>query len=467
MIRAKDVIIEQGKPFEHCQLGREPYANTLTSIIEAYSDGFVLAVNGKWGTGKTTFMKMWEQSLKDQEYKTIYFNAWENDFTSEPLVAILGELREVFKSDAERGFNKIIDKAYKFSSTILPALAKTAATIVGAGQLADAVEKVSEATVQLFNDEVADYEKKKESLTELKAELSIFVKKHCEDKPLVFIVDELARCRPDYAVEVLEKIKHFFSVDGIVFVLAIDKEQFCNAIRGFYGSENIDSPEYLRRFIDLEYTLPEPEYKNYIKYLYEYYALANFFEQSERNVNDLWFDKEYFFNFVTRFSSQEKLTLRQLDKLFAHTRIVSRMFQANHYVHPQVVFFLLTLKEFNRDIYQSLCNLKSDLQTLVSQLDELLKNYTTIKDITYHYYYFENLFALILKFYSNSRYYSEDGKIFLVNTDDETRKEKLTFTLNYMDPDKMLELLRIGNRSESVAITHYTSKIDLLESLKS
>lgn len=86
-IKHNDIKIDSEYPFINCKLGREKYANVLTSIVANYGDGFVLALNNKWGAGKTTFVKMWEQMLINKEYQTIYFNAWENDFEDNPLTA--------------------------------------------------------------------------------------------------------------------------------------------------------------------------------------------------------------------------------------------------------------------------------------------------------------------------------------------------------------------------------------------
>ena len=77
-------------------------------------------------------------------------------------------------------------------------------------------------------------------------------------------------------------MKHFFSVPGIVFVLSIDKNHLASSVRGYYGSENINTDEYLRRFIDLEYSIPLPSNKTFCKYLYEYYAFNDFFSSNER-----------------------------------------------------------------------------------------------------------------------------------------------------------------------------------------
>lgn len=67
----------------------------------------------------------------------------------------------------------------------------------------------------------------------------------------MFFIDELDRCRPTFAIELLERIKHLFDIQNIVFVLSIDKEQLEASTAAAYGSA-INAPEYLRRFIDLE-----------------------------------------------------------------------------------------------------------------------------------------------------------------------------------------------------------------------
>ena len=77
--------------------------------------------------------------------------------------------------------------------------------------------------------------------------------------------------------EILEKVKHFFSIPGIVFVLSIDKIQLGNAVRGFYGSEQLNADEYLRRFIDIEFRIPTPNAYDVSKYYYGYFKLKEFF----------------------------------------------------------------------------------------------------------------------------------------------------------------------------------------------
>ena len=244
-------------PFGNCKLNRKPYALILTSLIESYPQGFVLAINNKWGTGKTTFIKMWDQHLINNSYQTIYFNAWENDFESNPLTAIMGELKSLKNNNNEKQFVSAVQKAAKISKHLVPTLVKAVAEkYIDTETITEAFSDVSKGIVDIFEKDVDDYSKRKKSIQEFKTELSSFIAKTSNSKPVVFIIDELDRCRPNYAVSILEQIKHFFSVPNIVFVLSIDKVQLGNAICGVYGSDKIDAEEYLKRFIDIEYSIP-------------------------------------------------------------------------------------------------------------------------------------------------------------------------------------------------------------------
>ncbi|WP_373399515.1 P-loop NTPase fold protein [Algoriphagus halophilus] len=267
----QDLEIPEENPFQNCKLGREKYAKVLTNIINSYPEGFVLAINNKWGTGKTTFVKMWEQFLKNEEYKTIYLNAWENDFEDNPFTAFIGELQIINKKDKDK-FNKVVQKAALISKNVGPAIIKAFLNkYIDSEILLETITDTSKSFLEIFENDINEYSKRKESISEFKKSLSEYVANESNGKPLIFIIDELDRCRPNYAVLLLEQIKHFFSVPNIVFVLSIDKSQLGNAVCGVYGSENIDSNEYLRRFIDIEYLIPEPDSDKFIAYLYEYF----------------------------------------------------------------------------------------------------------------------------------------------------------------------------------------------------
>ena len=91
--KVREIEIPKESPFKNDKLNREKYAKVLTSIVNAYQDGAVMALNGSWGTGKTTFVKMWKQYLKSKDFPIIYYNAWEDDISEEPLFSLLRGLK--------------------------------------------------------------------------------------------------------------------------------------------------------------------------------------------------------------------------------------------------------------------------------------------------------------------------------------------------------------------------------------
>lgn len=460
------IEIEKANPFANCKLGREKYSKVLTSIVKAYNDGFVLAVNSKWGTGKTTFMKMWKLSLENDCYKTIYFNAWENDFVSEPIVAILGEIKATFTPKSAKSLDSIINEAYKFSSTIFPSLVKTVVSLAGLGPISEMAEKISDATIKSFNDEISEYENKKKSLSELKSQLSNFIAKNCGEKPLVFIVDELDRCRPDYAVEVLEKIKHFFSVNGVVFILSIDKDQLCNSIKGYYGSDRIDSSEYLRRFIDLEYTLPEPNNEDFIRYICNEYKFDDFFNTDERLQYQLY-DNEFLFNTIYGLANDKLLSLRQIEKILAQMRIVIKMFNSNNFLHPDLLVLMIYLKMFHDEVYSKISTHSMNIKELIDSIEPIFEHIIEKEKREKNSYKFHFAIAKIVKFYGYEFY----PNIRLIDKNEEgDNNYGLSFRVNYMDEHNLINDIQYMDnqiRGYDLKLSSFTNKINLLEPFKS
>jgi hypothetical protein len=77
-LKIPSLTVEPGDPFKHDVLKRKQTAGVLTKIIGDLSHPFVLAINSPFGTGKTTFIKMWQAALHKDGFKILHFNAWEN-----------------------------------------------------------------------------------------------------------------------------------------------------------------------------------------------------------------------------------------------------------------------------------------------------------------------------------------------------------------------------------------------------
>src|SRR5574344_1910922 len=126
--KLSDLEIPQDNPFANCKLGRKRYAEILTQIVSLYNSGSVLAINGEWGTGKTTFVKMWQQHLNNNGFNTLYFNVWENDFISDPLIGLIGEFKELStKYKLEHELSKVTTTAGKIVLSMLPTLVEAIA----------------------------------------------------------------------------------------------------------------------------------------------------------------------------------------------------------------------------------------------------------------------------------------------------------------------------------------------------
>lgn len=92
-LKPKNLHIPPDNPFAEDKLSRSPGADILTQLVSTIREPFVLAIDSPWGTGKTTFLKMWMALLKTKGFPSLSFNAWDSDFTGDPLVSFIGEMR--------------------------------------------------------------------------------------------------------------------------------------------------------------------------------------------------------------------------------------------------------------------------------------------------------------------------------------------------------------------------------------
>ncbi len=301
-----DVDIKTGHAFDGCKLNRKKYAEILTQIVSQYNQGCVLAINGEWGTGKTTFVKMWKQYLEDDKFHTLYFNAWENDFISDPLIGFIGEFKELnIDNKLDTELNNVTTNASKIAFSLIKGYINL--------KTGSDVAKTFKECTDLLSKEFENYEDQKNSIEGFRTALEAFIKGCKTRKPIIFFVDELDRCSPSYAVKVLERIKHLFSIPNIVFVLSVDKKQLCNAIKGYYGSESLDAENYLKRFIDIEYNLPEPSYEDFCNYLYDKFEIGTY-------INNLEYGNNYK-SFSIKLFQHNKLSLRQMEKIYSHVSL--------------------------------------------------------------------------------------------------------------------------------------------------
>lgn len=259
--------------FDNCKLNRKEYGEFLANYITGEHNGFVLNINGAWGTGKTEFLRRLYTHLTLNKHPTIYIDAWESDFSKNPLSVVSSELINQL-DEINENIGSETDKLLEYLGK-----AVKGATIAGAGLASkylvddsatgrELVKPLFESSPKDFLEQVrTEHEEQVSAIKHIRKELTSLaeVLKENLDKnlPVVVLIDELDRCRPNYAIEMLEVIKHFFTTEQFVFVVATDTAQLKQSIKSVYGAE-FDSSNYLKRFFHREAQLEEPDLEHYL-----------------------------------------------------------------------------------------------------------------------------------------------------------------------------------------------------------
>ena len=209
----------------------------LSRLLYLAPSKAVIALEGEWGTGKTTACKKIENGVEvDEEFKSkysqvVYFNAWENDIFDAPLQSLFFVLYNKLSRNKKRSKELVV--------------------------------MISELSLMLSNGLL---KKLSSGIVNVHGFKKIFSKRYRAkqlNKKLLIIIDELDRCNPAYAVKVLESIKHFFNNDKVVFLISCDKKELSHIIKGFYGQE-FNAYKYLSRFFTISVSLPEFDRKTYV-----------------------------------------------------------------------------------------------------------------------------------------------------------------------------------------------------------
>jgi hypothetical protein len=245
-------------------LDRKPFADKLSELIDKFETPFVVALDGPWGSGKSFFLKRWvgHHQVKAQDTVVVYLDAFALDYLDEPLVALVSEISARFEKQLPKSA-KIWQSGKKIAAKLLPSVIRVAAAVAtsGASELMArpfqvAVEKAAKEidSAKLWEREhsrreaVTDFREFLESLTKGVDDLPA--------KKIVVVIDELDRCRPDYALSMLEIIKHFFDVSNVHFILGVNLAELENMARARYG-EKLDARNYIGKFVKVNIRLPE------------------------------------------------------------------------------------------------------------------------------------------------------------------------------------------------------------------
>ncbi len=381
--------ISKDDPWHRDALDRKPIAVALTNLVRPETNPLVVTLNGSWGTGKTFFLKRWQTQLEKEDMRAIYFNAWEDDYSVDPLVAILGQLCDEFSDEKYKGK---VDRLKKAGMNLSKKIALKGIGALTCGllnlteeeiesgkdtlnQILKALSDADPGECESSRDRLFDeYRISREAREELKKALTALTSEVRGDlnAPLVFIIDELDRCRPTFAIELLERIKHLFGIPNMVFVLGIDREQLGSSVKSVYGEIDVDG--YLRRFFDMEFSLPLVDSAAFCKGLLMRHKLDSHaqFHDQESKGNDFTNAFQTVCSVLPFLCRELQLSLRDVEKLVTSYVFATRNRNGYSNAWPELLSVLLALRLKHTSLYNQFTQGRLGAKEV---LDEIEKNY--------------------------------------------------------------------------------------------
>lgn len=251
-------------------LQRDEFVKQIERMIENISENKAstcFAINGKWGCGKTFVLDMLQEKLEveqnekiaDNKYFIIRYNSWKFDYYEEPVIALVASIVRVI----EKKIKLIPDSKTKSKGIgILKAACEALLSVTNdvlKNKIGIDVQKGYEIFKKGNEEGKLEYERKNAydiyfDLNKVMKELASALESISEEYTILFLVDELDRCMPEYAIKVLERLHHLTEgKSNIITVISVDKEQLKCSIEKIFGIDNPD--KYLEKFIQFEVKL--------------------------------------------------------------------------------------------------------------------------------------------------------------------------------------------------------------------
>ena len=364
-IRPVEIEIPKENPFQNDLLDRESHIEKLTSLLGALEGPCVFALDSKWGGGKTTFLNMWAAYLRNEGFAVVEFNAWETDFSGDPFVALSARLQEQLHDVEADDAGQSVERFRVAAKKIALRAAPFAIRLLSQGLLEPgSLEKViAEEASSYVEDRLEEFDEVEQSFLDFKESLQKGAERLSEkhnNHPLFIMIDELDRCRPSYAIELLEVAKHLFSVDHIVFVLALNRRELAHSVRALYGVE-FDAEGYLYRFFDLDYTLPSPDREKFVLQAIGDTGLSAYFPDGAVAY-------EAVPNMIARMLSASKLDLRRIAQTIRRLSLICPPPGHSSTKTAAAASVGVILRTLDADLYARFCNFEGGDDEVVKHI---------------------------------------------------------------------------------------------------
>ena len=352
------------------KIGRDDIVSQLLSKIDNLpsNENKCVGLNGEWGSGKSWIMTELYEKIKDKnDYIVITYDAWKNNFYSDPLIAMLYCIHDTLEKYAQnqKGISKVtayrIKQAVKKTATdtcekifsslfkkTIETLNKTDLGIIIAFAMEFIGEVIRQAKSSILDNKIFDEFKSYQKLLDD----TIFVlnkltepDKDLHTRKLVILVDELDRCMPNEQLLVLERLHHLFEVNNCIVIVAFNKKQVLETLKELYAVS--DGNVYLQKFFAESFYLPEQGgyyFKNWIKHnLTQYNASAKNFISDEQLASYA----TYFINMIKTDDEDSSSNTRKLERYLSNAeRVIASISEKNRsYFDISYMLIILYLSE--------------------------------------------------------------------------------------------------------------------------
>lgn len=380
-ITTPQLIIEQDDSFNQDILNRKIYGEALIKLVTQSKDALVISLDGGWGEGKTTFVKMWQGLLSESDIPNVYIDAFKNDYVDDAFIVVISAITDYAEKnitkDLQHKIKDLKETSKKVGCQLLSWSARVGVKAATLGIIKDTdidalkdikddiSKNTSDFAARLVEERISSHSNNVELINSFRNILSELPSKlHPEgSQPLVIIIDELDRCKPTFAVEILEKIKHLFSVENVVFLLVMNKLQLEESIKYVYG-QNIDAHTYLHKFVNIETKLPknisnkyENDIRKYAEKLIELHGL------------ETWGDERELINCIESLAIHLNFSLRQLEKVFSNLAIFYVTSSENTMRIPPIIALLAVIRVAKPSLFEEILYNKATYSRVYSELN--------------------------------------------------------------------------------------------------
>ena len=361
--------------------GYSDFSERFAKILEDVDSAPVIMLDGPWGSGKSTFVQQWAGLLRERGHAVCYFDAFANDHQDDAFFALAGELYSLAEHEESLDCDfrsSFATRAANLGKALWPLTARFALKTVTQGIVSmDDARKIKAAVTEspgefitLLKERITGVQKERRLLEQFRSLLSELAQRLTTPASetvstdtskdfhhkLVFIVDELDRCKPTFALNLIERIKHVFSAKNVCFVLVAHVPQLAEVVQRSYGVT--DGKLYLEKFYQLRVTLPAEidDYHAgpYVRYLDFLLKAMDVRTDDARNL-------ELTVNALKRLSAAYGLSLRSLERITLNVSLAYLATNGTSLRFPPIIAGLCIMRVVNHELYGSakLGNLRS------------------------------------------------------------------------------------------------------------